>query len=252
MEENIQSDTTQVEISSFSTRAVNLLTSPGELYGEVAAAPVQSSSWLIPYLLLIAVFGLMMYAITNNPTLYDQALEPQRRALQKGVAEGSMTQADADRAREFTANKGMFMAFGILGGVFFVSVVMFGAPLVLWLASKSAFGFRGGYKKILEVYGLASIIGIVGTLVTLIMMNLMDSMYAQPSGAFLIRDSYDMENFGHNFLASMNVFSIWQVAVSGIGLAAVSGKRSSLGMMLAFGLWMIYVVCASLLGWGAR
>ncbi len=163
-----------------------------------------------------------------------------------------MTQADADRAREFTANKGMFMAFGILGGVFFVSVVMFGAPLVLWLASKSALGFTGGYKKILEVYGLASIIGIVGTLVSVILMNMMDSIYAQPSGAFFLRDSYDMENFGHNFLASLNVFSIWQVGVSGIGLAALSGKRSSLGIMLAFGLWLIYVVCASLLGWGAR
>lgn len=252
MEENTQLDSGSVEISSFSMRAVNLLTSPGELYEEVAVAPVQNSSWVIPWLILIALFGLMMYAITNNPILYKQALEPQHQALEKSVADGSMTRADADRAREFTASKGMFLAFGILGGVIFTSILMFGAPLMLWLASKSALNYTGGYKKILEVYGLASIVGIVGTLVTLILINLMDSMYAQPSGAFFLRDTYDMQNFGHNILASLNVFSIWQVAVSGIGLAAVSGKRTGLGIMLAFGLWLIYVVCASLLGWGAR
>ncbi len=91
MEQQIQSDSTPVEISSFSTRAVNLLTSPEELFEEVAVAPVQSSSWILPYLILIALFGLMMYSITNNPALYDQALEPQRQALQKGVADGSLT-----------------------------------------------------------------------------------------------------------------------------------------------------------------
>jgi len=62
-------------------------------------------------------------------------------------------------------------------------------------------------------------------LVSMIMMNMMDSMYAQPSP----RSScghYDAGNFGHNFLASMNIFSIWQVAVTGIGLAVVSGRKS--------------------------
>ncbi len=252
MEENIQSQSGQVEITSFGTRAVNVLTAPGELFAEVSAAPVQRSSWLIPYLVMVALVGLMMFAFTNNPVLYDQMLEPQRQALEKGVADGSMTQQQADQAASFTANKGMFLAFGIFGGVLFMSAIMFGAPLVLWAASKGVLKFGGGYKKILEIYGLATVIGIVGALVSVIMMTMMESMYAQPSGAFFLRDVYDQENFGHNFLAAMNVFSIWQTAVVGIGLAAVSGKKPAVGMALSFGLWLIYVVCASYLGWGAR
>ncbi|HLF15524.1 MAG TPA: YIP1 family protein [Bacteroidota bacterium] len=252
MEQNTQSQSGPVEITSFGMRAVNALTSPGELYAEVSAAPVQLSSWLIPYLIMIALVGLMMFSITNNPALFDQITRQQAEQMRTKIAEGSMTQEDADRAKGFIENKALFLAFGIVGGVLFMSVIMFGAPLVLWAASKGVLKFGGGYRKILEIYGLATVIGIVGTLVSAIMMNMMDSMYAQPGGALLVKDVYDEANFGHNFLAAMNVFAIWQTAVTGIGLSAVSGKKTVQGMALAFGLWLVYVVVASFLGWGAR
>jgi hypothetical protein len=252
MEENIQSQPAPVEVTSFATRAVNALTAPGELYAEVAAAPVQNSSWLIPFLVMVALVGLMMFSFTNNAVLYDQMREPQRAEMAKQVAEGKMTQEQADTAMGFINNKGIFIAFGIAGGVLFTTIIVFGAPLVYWAASKGVLKFAGNYKKILEVYGLSMVVGIVGTLVSLIMMNMMESMYAQPSGAFFLRDSYEQGNFVHNLAASMNVFSIWQVAVTGIGLSAVSGKSRGMGLGLAFGLWLVYVLIASYLGWGAR
>jgi hypothetical protein len=252
MEQDMQSQNTPVEITSFATRAVNVLTAPGELFAEVSSAPVQGSSWLIPYFIMVALVALTMFAFTNNPVLYDQMLQPQREALAKGVAEGSMTQQQADQAAQFTANKGLFIAIGIFLGVLYMSAIMFGAPLALWIASKSLWKFNGGYRKILEIYGLANVVGIVGTLVAVIMMVMMESMYAQPSGAFFLRDSYQPGNFMHNVAASMNIFSIWQIGVVGIGLSAVSGKGRGAGIGLAFGLWLVYVVAASLLGWGAR
>ncbi len=252
MEENTQSTSAPVEVTSFGTRAVNVLTAPGELYAEVAAAPVRASSWLIPYFVMVALIALMMFSFTNNATLYDQILSEQAVEMRAKVAAGEMTQMQADQGAQFMSNKGMFLGVGIFGATLVMSVIMFGAPLVLWLASKGVLKFAGGYKKILEVYGLATVIGIVGMLVSLIMMNMMDSMYAQPGGAFFLMDVYDKENFGHNFLASMNVFAIWQTVVVGLGLAAVSGKRPAQGIILSFGLWLVYVVCASFLGWGAR
>ena len=255
MEENMPDQipaNAPVEITSFSTRAVNALTAPGDLYAEVASAPVQNSSWLVPYLMMAALGGLMMVSFTNNSILYEQMKQPQRAEMEKKVAAGEMSRAQADQAMGFIENKNLFLGFGIAGGVLFTTLIVFGAPLVYWVASKGVLKFSGGYKKVLEVYGLSMVIGILGTLVTLIMMNLMESMYAQPSGAFFLRDSYEQGNFLHNVAASMNVFSIWQVAVTGIGLSAISGKSRGMGMGLAFGLWIVYVVIASLLGWGAR
>jgi hypothetical protein len=247
--EQIQQDT--VEITPFSARAVNVLTSPGELFTEMAAAPVQRSSWLVPYLLMVVMVGLMVFAIVNNPALYDSIKREQAAEFQKQVESGDMTPEAADRAAEFM-NPTMFLAFGILGGSIAMTVVIFFVPLVLWGLSKGVLKYGGGYKKMLEVYGITNVISIAGTLVSLIMINLMNSMYAQPSGAFLIRDVYDKGNFMHNVLASMNIFTIWQVAVIGMGIAAVSDKKAANGMMVSFGAWVVWVLIASSMGWGAR
>jgi hypothetical protein len=255
MEENIQAQAptaAAVEVSSFGTRAVNVLTAPGELFTEVAASPVQNSSWLIPFLMMVGLMALMMYSLTSNPVLFDQMLSTQRTEMATKVAEGKMTQADADRASQFMQNKNVIFAFGTTSAVLLTTIFVFGAPLVYWVVVRKALKFTGNYKKILEVYGLSTIIGILGALVSLIMMNMMNSMYAQPSGAFFLRDTYTQGNFAHNLAASLNVFSIWQVAVTGIGLSTVSGKGRGAGMGVAFGLWLVYVLVASYMGWGAR
>lgn len=252
MEQMESPQSQDIEITSFGTRAVNVLSSPGELFREVAAVPVQGSSWLIPYLVMAALVVLMIFSMANNPVLYEKAMEPQREDMRKQVAEGEMSQADADRATEFMEKPAMFIAFGSLASILFVTVALFGIPLLLWFLVKSFWKFGGGYKKILEVYGLSSVIGIVGTLVAILMMNMMDSIYAQPGGAFFLMDSFDKDNFAHNMIASLNIFTIWQVAVVGMGLSAVSGKKTGQGMMLAFGLWIVWVLVAGSLGWGAR
>ncbi len=78
----------------------------------------------------------------------------------------------------------------------------------------------------------------------------MDSMYAQPGPVFFIKDSFEHGNFVHNLLASLSVFSIWQTSVVGVGMSKVTGQPAGKSMAVVFGLWIIYIVCASLLGWG--
>jgi len=247
--ENIEQD--NVEITPFSTRAVNVLTSPGELFTEMAATPVQLTSWLIPFLLMIVMVGLMVYSITNNPALYDTIIREQAAEMQQNVDDGDMTQAQADQAASFMTPT-IFLAFGIIGGTLITTVVMFLVPLILMWLSKGMLQYTGEYKKMLEVYGITIVIGIAGLLVSLIMMNLFNSTYAQPSGAFFVRDIYDTGDFMHNLMASINVFTIWQIAVIGMGLAAVSNKKAADGMMVSFGLWVVWVLIASSMGWGAR
>jgi hypothetical protein len=247
--ENAQPNT--VEISSFTTRAVNVMTSPGELYEEIAASPVQRTSWLIPYLLMIVMVALTVYSITNNPALYDSIVRDQSAEMQKKVEAGDMSQAQADKAAEFM-NPTMFLAAGILFGTIAMTVIVFLVPLVLTGLSKWTLQYAGGYRKMLEVYGITNVVSVAGTLVTLIMMNMLNSPHAQPGGVFLIRDVYDKNNFMHNVLASMNVFTIWQVVLVGIGIAAVSRRKTASGLLVSFGAWAVWVLCASYMGWGAR
>lgn len=236
------------------TRATNVFMSPAELYTEVASTPVQTSSWLIPFILSILITVLFTFALYNNPDLRSQIYDMQAQGMRTAVEQGRMTQEQADTVRDQMESSGpvVFILFGSVSAGFMVVIVFFGAALVLWLAAKFFMKFTGSYKKMLESFGLSSFIGLLGSIIALLMMNLLGSMLATPSGAFFIRDSFDRTNFVHGLLASMNVFTIWQVAVVGLALSKLSGKSTGMGLAIAFGLWLVWTIIASLLGFGMR
>jgi hypothetical protein len=80
------------------------------------------------------------------------------------------------------------------------------------------------------------------------MMVGLGSMAATPSGALALLGSFDPTNKFHMLLASLNIFSIWQTAVIGIGLSKLSDKQTSAGMGVAFALWIVWIALSILLG----
>jgi len=238
----------QPQISSFFDRTTNIFTSPETLYTEVATAPVQSSSWSVPFILSLLLAVLSTIAVLSNASLKEQALAPQRQALQERVDKGEMTQDQMDQATAITESSTITMIFGSISAIVMVAVGTFGGALVFWLAWKLIFKMQAGYKKVLEVYGLAMLIGILGSIVTILMMFLFDSLYASPGGALLVMNNFNRHNFGHMMLASFNIFSIWQMSVIGIGLAKVSGKSQGSSIGLAFGLWIVWIIILSVIG----
>jgi hypothetical protein len=136
--------------------------------------------------------------------------------------------------------------------VFIVAAIFFGVSLLLWLAGKYMMAMPGGYKKMLEVFGLASLIGVLGSIITLLLMNVMNSFYASPSGALLVLDSFDSANKMHRLLSSLNIFTVWEMAIVGLGMSRISGKSVGTGMGISLGLWAVWTVCSVLFGWGMR
>jgi hypothetical protein len=236
------------QISSFFDRMSNIFTSPGTVYDEVATAPVQSSSWSIPFIIALLFAVLSTIAVLSNASLKEQALEPQRQAMQERVDKGEMTQEQMDQTTAMTESSAITMGFGSVSAMIMVAVGTFGGALVFWLAWKIFFKMQAGYKKILEVYGLAMLIGILGSIVTILMMFVFDSLYASPGGALLVMNNFNRHNFGHMMLAAFNVFSIWQMSVTGIGLAKVSGKSQGSSIGLALALWVIWIIILAIIG----
>ena len=238
-------------VSSFMTRATNVFTSPSELFGEVASAPPQTSSWLLPYIASLLLAIVFTFALYNNAALRQQIYDMQTQGMQKAVEQGKMTQEQLDQIKDRMESSGpmMFMLIGAGSTVVILTVIFFGVTLILWLMTKFGLKFEGTYTKMLEVYGLSSLIGFFGAIVALLLMNLLNSMHATPSGSLLIMSSYDRNNFMHNLLTSLNVFTLWQVAVVGVGIAKLSNKSSGTGVGIVFGLWLVWVIVASALGW---
>jgi hypothetical protein len=252
--EEMLSTPAQPQISSFFSRVTNVFASPGELYGEVAVTPVQRSSWLIPLLCSLLLAIVFTYALYNNPALRQQIYEIQERAMKEQVTAGKMTSEQYEQITNGMESSGatMFMLIGGTGAALTLTAMFFGISLLLWLLIRFALKSSAGYTKILEVYGLASFIGILGTIITLLTMTLFNSMYATPSGALLVLGTFDPTRFADRLLSSLNVFTIWQVVVLGFGMAAVAGKSRGTAMGMVFGLWVVWVLLSSAMGWGMR
>ncbi|MFI5251475.1 MAG: YIP1 family protein [Bacteroidota bacterium] len=228
--------------SSLFTRISNVFSSPGELFAELALQPIQTSSWMIPLLLSIIMMVGSTVLIFTNDTLRNQALEPQREQMQKMVSEGKLTQEQADRAVEMTTGSKLGTIFAAVS-VFGVAVVIFFAiPLVVWLSAQLFLQYKGGYMKIVEMYGLTTFIAFLGGVVTILMMHIFLSIYATPGAWLALMQSYDRHNPVHNVINAINIFTLWQVALVGVGLSKSSGKPTGNGMAVAFGLWAIVVV----------
>jgi hypothetical protein len=238
--------------SSFFTRLTNIYTSPSQLFTEVAAASPQTTSWLIPYIISLLLAVLVTFTLFNNPSMRQQVIDTRERAMKQMVADGKMTQDVYDKQSSGMENAGagLFVGFGALFATIAISAFVFLGSLLLWLATRISLHYSGPYMKILEIFGLSMLIGVLGTIVAIITMNLMNSMFATPSGAMFVLDSFDPTNKGHKLLSSLNVFTLWQVVVLGIGIAKASGKPSGPGIGLVAALWALWVGLSTAIGLG--
>ncbi|MBI3005825.1 MAG: YIP1 family protein [Ignavibacteriales bacterium] len=235
---------------SMMSKIVNIFSSPADSFEGISSSPSKASAWLFPFLAAFVISVLISYLLVANEMLRAQIVDQQAQAMQKMVDSGRMTQQQADASvdRMQSMGGGMFMAFGIIGALVFLCVYYFGGSLFLWLTGKLALKSTAGYGKYLEVYGMSAWVGVLGAIVTVLLMVGMSSLYASPSAALAILSDYDASNDTHKFLSALNVFSVWQATVVGIGLSKLTGKPAGVSFGVSFGLWAVWVVISVLLG----
>jgi hypothetical protein len=235
---------------SFIDRLLNVFSSPSDAFEGHRESPSQPSLWLIPLSFTIVLTIVFTYLLFSNETLRSQMADIQGRAMEEQVQQGALTQAQADQIRERMENVGLgtFMVFGALPAVVFACLYFFGGSFFLWLTSKVVLKNAAGYMKYVELYGLAAWIGILGFLVTILMILGMGSLFASPSAALAIMSEYDPLNKTHRILSAINIFTLWQVSVVGIGLSKLSGRSVGAGIALAFSLWVLWLAVAIPLG----
>jgi hypothetical protein len=228
---------------SFGSVIMNVFSSPGEAFSDLSQSESKPSLWFITLILSVVIASLFTFVMFSNESLKAQFLETQNQVLQKQVDSGKMTAEQAEQARSrMESMGGMFIAIGIIGSVVVIAIAFFGAALVLWLVGKVALHSSVGYGKYLELYGISTWIGILGGIVTLLMVVCMNTMHATPSAALAVYGSFDPLNTTHKLLAALNVFSVWQAVVIGVGMSKFANKSVGVGVGVALGLWIVWVL----------
>jgi len=225
--------------TSLAGRLLNVFAAPGEVFDEVRAAPPSVANWLAPALISAIVGILSVIIMFSQPAIIQQIHEQQAKALDDRVSAGKMTRAQADQAEAMSekfSGPAIMMITGSFGAVCSSFVRVFWWALVLWLLGLIFLKTKLDYLKTAEAAGLATMISVLGTLVTLLLTVILGKM-TTPSLALLV-DHFDPKNGLHVALAAVNLFALWQVGVMAAGLARLSGASFSKALGLTTGYWV--------------
>jgi hypothetical protein len=237
---------------SLAARLMNVFAVPGEVFAEVRASASTAVNWLVPLVLLGAIGAIAAVILFSQPAILQQMQETQTKALDQKVKEGKMTQAQADQATEVMSKFMGPVFWKVAGavGAFFVSAIrMLWWALVLMLLGRWVLKTPLGYVKCLEVVGLALMISVLGTLVTVLLQVNLSRMFATPSLGLAISD-FDVNRKSHLALGAVNVFSIWQVGVFSVGLAKLTGSPFLRAAWIVFTYWVLQESFLILVGKG--
>lgn len=240
----------QVKPMPLFEKVANIFAAPGELFENVRLTGPTASNWLVPLILMIIVAIAMSQLVISNPSLRDQMGSIIKKSMEESVQGGRMTQEQADQAYEQFASptSTMAMIIRIVATVLGIPIVMFIVALAYWLLGKWGMRASAPYMKLVEVVGLTFFIGALESIVNTIMMFVMDSIYASPSLALAVLRDFDLQNKLHMALAKINVFTIWSLAVTAVGLSKVFQRDFAKVAVLVFALWIVWCVFSILTG----
>lgn len=240
----------QVKPMPFFEKLSNIFAAPGELFENVRLTGPTSSNWVIPVIIMIVVALVMSQLVVGNSSLRDQMGALIKKSMEESVQSGRMTQEQADQAFEQfgSPTSTISMITRIVATVAGIPIVLFIVALAYWLLGKWGMKATAPYMKVVEVIGLTFFIGALESIVTTIMMFLMDSLYASPSLALAVLQDFDIKNKLHMALAKVNVFTLWSLVVTSIGLSKLFQRDFAKVTVLVFALWIVWCVLSILTG----
>jgi len=226
---------------SLSGRLFNVFATPGDVFEEVAAAPVSTANWLAPALILLAVSWVSVLLIFSQESIQHQLSEMTGQAIQKQVEQHRMSEQQAEQARQ-AGEKWAAISYkvgGFLGPLFGAFLTPFWWGLILWLLGAKGFKADLSYMKAVEVAGLANMIAVLDAILRTLLIIGMGNLFASPSLALLVKD-FDPQNTYHSLLSLVNVMLFWLLAVRAIGLARAANVSFVKAAVWVFGIWAAY------------
>ena len=233
MENNIQTSQTsdQVEKPGLISRLMMVFSEPSKLFGTLTS----KTDWLIP-LIIVGVLGGVIYHITRP--IFAEGME-RIEAYRDQLPEAQYNQIVEDAKKQFDeARENQF--------VWWTPLLMIGLPFVFWLIISSIglmtgnfmFGGKAGFWIVMNVVAYAALVGFLGEVVRGIMMIAKDSMYVY-TGLGLLSPVND-SSFMHYFFKQIDLFSIWRIIVTGIGLGVIYKMKSKKFVIVLMIVWLIF------------
>jgi hypothetical protein len=234
------------------SRLLNVFAAPGDVFEEVKNSAPTAANWLAPTLIFALVGVISAFVIFSQSAIVQQIHEQQQKAFDQQVNAGKMTQAQADQAMAMTekfTGPGTLKIFGAVGAVFGSFIRLFWWAFILWLLSLLFLKTKIPFLKVTEVVGLATMISVLGAIVTVLMTVIFGKLGATPSLALAVGD-FDPKNKVHLLLGAANIFSFWQIGVFACGLARLAGAPFTKTLLVIVLYWIAITLLFIFIGFG--
>jgi hypothetical protein len=237
---------------SLGSRLVNVLATPGDVFEEVKTSKPCVKNWLVPAL-ISSLFGIIAAVVLfSQASILQQLREQQEQALEKSVSSGKMSREQMEKAQEAMekfSGPGVTKLLVSVSVVIasFVKIIWWG--FVLWALGRWIFKERFPYAQAVAMAGLATMIIVLRTIVTLLLAVSLGNIFATPSLALFV-DQFDPASRTHVALAAVNLFNIWFVGTMAVALSKLASVAFAKAALVVFGFWVLMVIIFISIGAG--
>ena len=185
--------------TSLAARMGNVLAAPVEVFDEVRASRPQLTNWLVPLILAMVVGWLGSWLVNRDPVIRQQVSDIQEQTLQKLAHKLNWTDQQLKEQRQKAdQQQSTFGGIGQSAGPLLLPAIsLVWWAFLIWIGGNKLLGGEFRFVKAVEVTGLASLIGVLHSIVTTLLI-----------------------------LGSVDVMGLWSLLVLSVGLARLA--RTSL------------------------
>jgi hypothetical protein len=210
----------------------------------------RNASWWVPWLLM-AIFGLGMVFVVDKKLGMDTAYENQLRLQPKQMDKIDQMPPDqkANAIRIGTAIT-RYIAYGWpMMTIIFLAII----AAVLMATFNFGFGAEVKFRQAMAVSMYASLPSIIKVLIAsvVVAVGAAEGFTFQNPVASNLSGLVDpsSSHFLYSVLASLDVFTIWTLVLTGIGYSCITRVKRGTCMGVVFGWWIVIVLVSS--GFGA-
>ncbi|MBU1699975.1 MAG: hypothetical protein KJ970_12090 [Candidatus Eisenbacteria bacterium] len=219
------------ETPGFFQRIINVFVSPSAAF----AGRLPATAWILPLILLAALQtfeGHMLRPLTVERMRERISQTDMSQEMREKALEGIEGQSDGGVVSEILGFVGGLVGFFCLGLAL--------PALLYWLGTNFVCGGSARFWGIVSTVGLASLVYVPKSILTLPMKLHQQSLDVYTSLALL--PVGEIGSKLRNALNVFDIFDVWYVIVVGIGLALVAKIRPGQGLGIAVTIWAIWAL----------
>ena len=217
-------------------RVVDTFVAPSKTFTDI----LRSTSWWLPFLLLVVVTMASAFAV-DRKIGFDRVAE--QTMSQNAAAEEQMAQLPADQRATQIHRISLGQKYGSYASAVIILIFVGIVALLNWASVNFGLGAKTTYGQNFAVCMYAGLpkvfIGLLNILFVYIGVNTENFDLNNPVGTNLGYYMSGSSQWVKTALSFVDVFGLWSLALTIIGLAIISRKSKGQAAIVAVGWWLI-------------